>query len=152
LEKSQLETRASPNNPAPGELDHWGPFERLQRVGRGSFGEVYRAFDPTLQRHVALKLLLPGSLNRDDEAVALLREARAMARVRHPNVVPIYGVDRHDGRVGFWSDFVQGKTLAELLAAQGPLGPVTRLPLLVIRPLISAMSTRWPPFMRRTGS
>ena len=62
-------------------------------------------------------------LNRDEEITALLREARAIARVRHPNVVPIYGVDRHDGRVGFWSDFVQGKTLAELLAAQGPLGP-----------------------------
>jgi serine/threonine protein kinase len=61
---------------------------------------VYRAFDPTLQRYVALKLLLPGGLNRDDEASALLREARAIARVRHPNVLPIYGVDRHDGRVG----------------------------------------------------
>ena len=92
-------------------------------MGRGSFGEVYRAFDPTLQRYVALKLLLPSGLNRDDEASSLLREARVMARVRHPNVVPIYGVDRHDGRVGFWSDFVQGRTLSELLATQGPLGP-----------------------------
>jgi tetratricopeptide (TPR) repeat protein len=104
-------------------LDHWGPFEGLQRVGRGSFGEVYRAFDPTLQRHVALKLLLPSRLNREEESSALLREARAIARVRHPNVVPIYGVDRHDGRLGFWSDFVQGKTLVELLATQGSMGP-----------------------------
>jgi serine/threonine protein kinase len=101
-------------------LERWGPFERLQRVGRGSFGEVYRAFDPTLQRQVALKLLLPSGLNRDDEASTLLREARAIARVRHPNVLPIYGVDRHEGRVGFWSDFVQGQTLSSLLAAQGP--------------------------------
>ena len=92
-------------------------------MGRGSFGEVYRAFDPTLQRYVALKLLLPSGLNRDDEASALLREARAIARVRHPNVLSIYGVDRHDGRVGLWSDFVQGTTLSRLLAAQGPLGP-----------------------------
>ncbi len=46
-----------------------------------------------------------------------------MARVRHPNVVPIYGVDQHEGRVGFWSDFVQGQTLSDLLATQGPLGP-----------------------------
>jgi len=104
-------------------LDHWGPFEGLQLVGRGSFGEVYRAFDPTLQRHVALKLLLPSDLNRDEEASAVLREARAIARVRHPNVLPIYGVDRHGGRVGFWTDFVQGKTLSGLLAAQGPWGP-----------------------------
>src|SRR6476469_8539265 len=103
-------------------LARWGPFERLQRVGRGSFGEVYRAFDPTLQRHVALKLLLPGALNRDDEAAALLREARAIARVRHPNVLPIYGVDRHEGRVGFWSDFVKGQTLSELVTVQGAMG------------------------------
>ena len=92
-------------------------------MGRGSFGEVYRAFDPTLQRHVALKLLLPRGLDPDAEASSLLKEARAMARIRHPNVVPIYGVDQHNGRVGFWSDFVQGQTLSDLLAMQGPLGP-----------------------------
>jgi Tfp pilus assembly protein PilF len=122
LDPSQLET-ASADSSLPSELDRWGPFERLQRVGRGSFGEVYRAFDPTLQRHVALKLLLPRGLDPDAETSSLLKEARAMARIRHPNVVPIYGVDQHDGRVGFWSDFVQGKTLSELLATQGPLGP-----------------------------
>jgi len=122
LDELELETRLS-GGAAPDALDRWGPFEHLQRVGRGSFGEVYRAFDPTLQRHVALKLLLPGRLNRDEEVRALLREARAIARVRHPNVVPIYGVDRHDGRVGFWSDFVKGQTLAELVATQGAMGP-----------------------------
>jgi len=123
LDESQIRTRAFADTPSPGALERWGPFEHLQRVGRGSFGEVYRAFDPTLQRYVALKLLLPSGLNRDDEASALLREARAIARVRHPNVLSIYGVDRHDGRVGLWSDFVQGTTLSRLLAAQGPLGP-----------------------------
>ena len=90
-------------------------------MGRGSFGEVYRAFDPTLQRHVALKLLLPSELDREAEAVAVLREARALARLRHPNVVPVYGVDRHDGRVGFWTDFVRGETLADILGAHGPM-------------------------------
>jgi len=122
LDNFQLETESA-DSPLPEGLDRWGPFERLQRVGSGSFGEVYRAFDPALQRHVALKLLLPRGLDRDAEASSLRKEARAMARVRHPNVVPIYGVDQHQGRVGFWSDFVQGKTLSDLLAAQGPLGP-----------------------------
>ncbi len=121
LDDHELETRLSAG-PAPDALDRWGPFEQLQRVGRGSFGEVYRAFDPTLQRHVALKLLLPGRLTRDEEAGALLREARAIARVRHPNVVPIYGVDRYDGRLGFWSEFVKGQTLAALVATQGVMG------------------------------
>jgi serine/threonine protein kinase len=98
----------------------WGSLKLIQRVGQGSFGEVYRAFDTTLEREVALKLLLPRGVDKQTEAKALLREARALARVRHPNVVPIYGVDTHDGRVGFWSDFVHGKTLSALLAAEGP--------------------------------
>ena len=122
MDESQLDTRAFYQASVTESLERWGPFEHLQRVGQGSFGEVYRAFDPTLQRHVALKLLLHSDLDREDETVALLREARAMARLRHPNIVPIYGVDRHEGRVGFWSDFVEGQTLADLLAAQGPLG------------------------------
>ena len=122
MDKSQLETAAS-EVPAPQARERWGPFERMQRVGRGGFGEVYRAFDPTLQRYVALKLLLPRGEDRETEARSLLAEARAMARIRHPNVVPIFGVDEHDGRVGFWSDFVQGTTLADLLALQGPFGP-----------------------------
>lgn len=119
----EVETRASAEGPEPGVLDRWGPFEGLHCVGRGAFGEVYRAFDPTLQRHVALKLLLPRGRNRDEEVGALLREARAIARVRHPNVVAIHGVDRHDGRLGFWSDFVHGRTLSELMATQGSMGP-----------------------------
>ena len=101
---------------------NWGPFTLREKVGQGGFGEVYRAFDTTLQREVALKLLLPHGQDEDAEARALLREARAIAKVRHPNVVPIYGVDRHEGRVGFWSDFVNGKTLSAIVAADGPFG------------------------------
>ena len=102
MEESQLDTRSfmEGQRPEPQALERWGPFERLQRVGRGSFGEVYRAFDPKLQRHVALKILLPNDLNRDAQGRAVLREARALARLRHPNVISVYGVDRHQGRVG----------------------------------------------------
>jgi tetratricopeptide (TPR) repeat protein len=91
-------------------------------VGFGGFGEVYRAWDPHLQREVALKLLLPDASGGDAEYQAVLREARALASVRHPNIVSVYGIDRHDGRVGFWTDFVRGKTLAELLNVQGRFG------------------------------
>ena len=102
----------------------WGQFSLLQKVGQGSFGEVYRAFDTKLECEAALKLLLPSRLSEEDQFEELLREARAIARVRHNNVVTVHGVDRHDGRVGLWSDFVHGKTLSALLAAQGPFGPV----------------------------
>ena len=107
---------------APATGRTWGSFELLQLVGRGSFGEVYRAWDPRLQREIAIKLLLPRSVGDEAQFEALLREARALAAVRHPNIVPIYGVDRHDGLVGFWTDFVHGKTLASLLREQGPFG------------------------------
>jgi serine/threonine protein kinase/Flp pilus assembly protein TadD len=123
VDDSQLETQLVSEGSEAEPLQRWGHFQDLQRVGRGSFGEVYRAFDPTLQRHVALKLLLPNDDDQDDAAVAVLREARALARIRHPNVVPVHGVDRHDGRVGFWTDFVHGETLVDILRTRGPMSP-----------------------------
>jgi serine/threonine protein kinase/Flp pilus assembly protein TadD len=114
-------SRHSPADPTP-EVKAWGEFRLLERVGHGGFGEVYRAWDPRLEREIALKLLLPSSVSGDDEYKALLREARALASVQHPNIVHVYGIDRHDGRVGFWTDFVHGKTLSALIRAQGPFG------------------------------
>jgi len=100
----------------------WGSFKLLAMVGRGSFGEVYRAWDPHLEREVGLKILLPRSAGDEEQFKALLREARALAAVRHPNIVPVHGIDEHDGLVGFWTDFVHGKTLASLVREQGPFG------------------------------
>ncbi len=116
--------RATP----PPRAANWGGFTLLARVGSGGFGEVYRAWDPSLQREIALKLLLPGAIqtngdSRDSaEYESTLREARALASVRHPNIVSIYGVDQHDGRVGFWTDFVKGKTLSAIIGDHGPYG------------------------------
>ena len=107
---------------SPSPTASWGSFSLLARVGLGGFGEVYRAWDPHLQREVALKLLLPGAVSGEPEYEAMLREARAMASLRHPNIVPVYGIDRHDGRVGFWTDFVRGKTLSVLVGEQGTFG------------------------------
>jgi eukaryotic-like serine/threonine-protein kinase len=119
-------TRTLPQSRArmPLALGRWGSFELLECVGRGGFGEVYRAFDPSLQREVAVKLLWPEpDESRSRQQEDLLREARAMARVVHPNVVPVYGVDFREGRAGFWSAFVRGKTLSAMLTANGPFGP-----------------------------
>ncbi len=113
-------TGGIPANPA-GPLTSWGPFRLFEKVGQGAFGEVYRAWDATLQREVALKLLREIRAG-DDAYEAVLKEARAMARVRHPNIVTVYGIDHHEGRVGFWSDFVHGRTLSDLVRVQGPFG------------------------------
>jgi len=98
----------------------WGPLEVGECIGEGSYGEVYRAFDPWLERTVALKLQRTGAL------AALgsehLDEARRLARVRHHNVVAVYGSAIHDGRAGLWSERLEGETLASLVARQGSLG------------------------------
>src|SRR5262249_11140650 len=97
----------------------WGPLEVRHRIGSGSFGEVFVARDPRLQREVALKLRRAGALERSKR---WLDEARRLARVRHPNVVTVYGADQHDGRGGLWMELVHGRTLEERLRHEGPLG------------------------------
>jgi hypothetical protein len=91
----------------------WGHFKIVEKVGGGTFGCVYRAQDRKLQREVALKLVNPSDPGR------ALREARLLARVRHPNVVTVFGADRIDGCIGLWMEFVKGRTLASLLATHG---------------------------------
>jgi serine/threonine protein kinase len=92
----------------------WAHFLILGRIGRGSFGNVYRAHDTKLQCDIALKLMRdqgdsPANVSR------VLKEARLLARVRHPNVVTVYGADQIDGRVGLWMELVRGTTLEDLL-------------------------------------
>jgi tetratricopeptide (TPR) repeat protein len=111
--------------PISQQLKTWGDFQLLQLLGRGGFGEVYRAWDPVLEREVALKLLLPRGMDPELEFTTMVAEARAMAKVHHPNIVPVYGVDRREGRVGFWSEFVRGQTLNALIAAQGVMDEQT---------------------------
>lgn len=110
---------AVPRHPPAEPLFHWGGLAVLELVGSGSFGEVYRAFDPKLDREVALKLRREDRPGRRD----LVAEARRLARVHHPNVVTVHGVDEHDGRIGLWTDLVDGVTLADQVRGQGPLGP-----------------------------
>src|SRR5580765_2079491 len=75
----------------------WGHLVLLERIGEGAFGEVYRARDSWLDHEVAVKLLKPGS-NPSMASSWIVDEARALARVRHPNVVCVHGADMHDGR------------------------------------------------------
>lgn len=101
----------------------WGPLTIVSKIGRGSFGDVYRALDPRLHRPVALKLLRHGDHGDDAAESAVISEGRLMARVRHPNVVTVYGAERAEGRVGLWMEFVDGRTLEEELRDRGPLPP-----------------------------
>ncbi len=110
------------HRPAPGRvLFEWGHLKVLEKLGDGSFGEVFRAYDPLLDREVALKLwraeqAAPAATRRH-----FVQEARRLARVRHPNVIVVHGADVHDSRVGLWTDLVTGNTLEQWLAQEGPL-------------------------------
>jgi TolB-like protein/Tfp pilus assembly protein PilF/predicted Ser/Thr protein kinase len=93
----------------------WGHLRLLERVGRGAFGDVYRAWDTKLDREVALKLLPETRSEPDPSDRAIVDEGRMLGRVRHPNVVTIYGADRIENRVGLWMEFVTGRTLQQAL-------------------------------------
>jgi eukaryotic-like serine/threonine-protein kinase len=94
-------------------------FELRERLGRGGVGVVFAAFDPELDREVALKLLRSDrSLGNDRER--LMREARAMARLAHPNVVPVYEVGEDQGRVFLAMERVAGHTARDWLASARP--------------------------------
>ena len=97
----------------------WGTLELRELLGRGSMGDVYVAWDPKLQREVALKLHRHWSGERSRRWI---QEARRLARVRHPNVANGYGADVNDGRPGSWMELVRGRTLEDRLRRDGPLG------------------------------
>jgi eukaryotic-like serine/threonine-protein kinase len=89
-----------------------GRFVVLGLLGKGGMGEVYAALDPELDRKVAIKLLRGGTeSDSPDGRMRLLREAQAIARVSHPNVVVVYDVGTHGRRVFIAMELVEGHTL-----------------------------------------
>jgi tRNA A-37 threonylcarbamoyl transferase component Bud32 len=114
---------ASPNSrdESNGELRVWGRLDVLELIGSGSFGEVYRARDPLLDREVALKLRRATADDDASSARRALDEGKRLARVRHPDVLTVHGADEDDGRVGLWTELVDGPDLREVVDGHGPL-------------------------------
>lgn len=99
-----------------------GRYEIGEQVGAGGFATVYRAHDPVLERDVALKVLHPHLAIDPDLRQRFVREGRALARVRHPNIVVVYDAGESDGRVYLAMEFVPGLSLAQMAQGQ-PLPP-----------------------------
>src|SRR6185295_12638591 len=99
------------NTPLPESI---GRFKIQELLGRGGMGEVYKAFDPTLQRTVAVKTVRP-DIDQPEYLERMMREAQACARLSHPNIVTIYEAGQHDGVVYIAMEYLQGKDLADLL-------------------------------------
>src|SRR5215470_6274154 len=92
----------------------FGRYEVLRHAGAGGMGDVYAAYDPELERNVALKLLRPGTAGA--RAAELKREAQALARLAHANVVAVHDVGTSDGQVYVAMELVEGPTLRAWLA------------------------------------
>ncbi|HEU4925695.1 MAG TPA: serine/threonine-protein kinase [Vicinamibacterales bacterium] len=97
----------------------WGRFTLVEVIGRGRFGTVYRALDPTLQIPVALKIIRPrpGAVFDYNRA---LQEAQRLARIRHPDVVRVFAAERVGDEVGVSMELVEGRTLDAIVRERGP--------------------------------
>ncbi len=93
----------------------WGHLQLIERIGNGTFGDVYRAWDTRLDREVALKLLPAVAPPISDPASSSFHEGRLLARVRHNNVVTIHGAEQIGDRIGLWMELVRGRTLEQML-------------------------------------
>src|SRR4051794_11637757 len=98
----------------------WGKYVLVQKVGEGGFGSVYRAWDPDLQLEVAIKILHRRIADARLKQ-ALLQEGRALARIKHENVVRVLGIESHDDQIALRMEFVRGETLEQVVRRQGTL-------------------------------
>jgi len=108
--------------PVEDESRRFGRYQMIAPIGRGAMGVVWKARDPELDRVVALKLIAAGQFADAREVERFRKEARAAARLSHPNAVPVYEVGEHDGQPYFTMELIEGASLADL-ARGAPLAP-----------------------------
>ncbi len=112
-------TKVAKPPPAPDEIaKHFPQFEILECLGRGGMGVVYKARQPKLNRIVALKILAPEKVAETKFAERFEREAQALARLNHPNIVTVYDFGEVDGLYYLTMEFVDGVSLRQLLQAR----------------------------------
>lgn len=99
-----------------------GKYKIISRLGQGSMGMVYKGFDPSIERYVALKMVSPHILNMDDATIAsslnrFKQEAKIAGRLSHPHIVSVYEYGEDKGRIFIAMEFVQGKELKDILSS-----------------------------------
>jgi hypothetical protein len=98
-----------------------GKYEIVERIGRGGMGLVYKARDPILDRFVALKVISTDADITEELRARFFREAQACARLSHPNIVTVYDMGEHEGRLFFVMELLEGDELRKLIAQRTAL-------------------------------
>jgi eukaryotic-like serine/threonine-protein kinase len=122
-----------------GDPQRVGRYSVLRRIGRGGMSTVYEAYDPELDRRVALKLVTAWDARDDQGPARLVREARAMAKISHPNVAPVYDAGVFDDAVFIAMELIDGPTLEAWAARTArPWTEILRMYMLAGRGLAAA--------------
>ena len=122
---SNQDPSVAPRTSEPNRIRYFGDYEMIREIARGGMGVVFQARQVSLNRPVALKMILAGQLADEDDVKRFHIEAEAAANLDHPGIVPIFEVGQHEGQHFFCMGFVEGQSLAQRLA-DGPLPPARR--------------------------
>src|SRR5512136_1048783 len=90
---------------------NFGRHRILKELGRGSMGVVYQAHDPQIDRSIALKVLRPDRMSSEDFVQRFMKEAKAIGRMSHQNIVTVYDVGEDQGTVYIAMEFLEGRPL-----------------------------------------
>ena len=117
---------------------HIGRFELKRLLGQGAQAQVWLAFDPRLEREVAIKQMKPVPQQEASAVQQWLQEARSVSRLTHANIVPVFEADVHEQQPYLVFEYVAGQTLTQRLAAKGAMPATQAVP--ILQDVLSALA------------